>query len=362
MDGRPAGDGRLSLLPEPRANALLLGQGNAERLLLEAARSGRLPHAWLLAGPRGTGKATLAYRFARFMLAGQDGSAAHDLGVPDDDPVFRRVATGTHGDLLTLERAINPDTKKLAGQILVEQAREVGAFLHMSAAESGWRVVVVDSADDLHRSAANAVLKLVEEPPPRVLLLLVSHRPGRLLPTIRSRCRLLPLHALAEGDLRRLLVASHPEFDAPDRRQEAERLLAMADGSIGRALELVEGGGAALQQNVLDLLRKLPSVDRGRLHAFADQLSPAGAEETARLAAELLVGTVARSVTLAGQGAQVAASASGLALDLPEGAGLRRWAEAAHDLRALFDRGQALALDRKQVWLAAFDRLQAASR
>ena len=347
----------MSDLPEPRANPDLFGQAAAEERLLAAVRSGRLPHAWLITGPRGVGKATLAFRFGRFILAGSIETAGESLALSSGHPVFRRVAAGAHGDLLTLERTVNADTGKLRGEIVVDEARSIAEFLHLSSAESGWRVVVIDSADDLNRAAANSVLKIIEEPPPRVLLLLVCHRPGTILPTIRSRCRTLTLPPLGREDLGRVLALARPDLSADERNLT----VGLADGSAGRALELLDGGGAALQQSLLKLLAMLPLVDRPTLHAFADGISRPGTEDAARLASDLLLGFIARMVTQAvrspgprGDGEEA------LATSLLRAHGPGRWAEVREELRQLFERAGTLSLDRKQVWLTAFAALETA--
>ncbi|MBC7801304.1 MAG: AAA family ATPase, partial [Gemmatimonadaceae bacterium] len=167
---------------EPRANPLLLGHAAAEAAMDDAIRARRVHHAWLLTGLEGIGKATCAYRFARRLLAGT--GAAHD----PDSPLFRRVAAGTHADLLTIERAWDDKRKRKRSEIVVDSARGAAEFLRLTPAEGGWRIVVVDGAEHLNRNAANALLKILEEPPARAVLLLVCAAPGRLLPTIRSRC------------------------------------------------------------------------------------------------------------------------------------------------------------------------------
>jgi DNA polymerase-3 subunit delta' len=196
-------------VPTPRQNPELFGHAAAERRLLDAWASGRLPHAWLICGPRGIGKATLAYRFARFLLKAGDatGGSGRPASLASDpqDPVFRRVAAGGHADLLTVERGWDKKRERRRGEIIVDDVRDVGAFLRLTPAEGGWRVVVVDSADEMNPNAANAILKVLEEPPRRAALLLVSHAPGRLLPTIRSRCCRLVLKPLAEDAVARLV-------------------------------------------------------------------------------------------------------------------------------------------------------------
>ena len=226
--------------PEPRANPLLVGHAAHEAVLLDALRSGRMHHAWLIAGPAGIGKATLAFRFARRLLAGMPGPG-ETLALDPAHPVFRRVAAGSHADLLTVERAYDEKRKRTRTQIAVDDVREINGFMRLTPAEGGWRVVVVDGAEDMNQNAANALLKVLEEPPPRAVLLLVCAAPGRLLPTIRSRCRRLRLSPLGEADMDRLLAAlsaRHGDGGARPARG-ARRGLARAGAGAGR------GGGAA---------------------------------------------------------------------------------------------------------------------
>ena len=172
---------------EPRENPELLGHANAERELRAAWDSGRLPHGWLICGPRGIGKATLAFRFARFVLSGGGGVESETLAIDETNPIFRRVASGGHTDLMTLERAYDEKEQRRRGVIVVDDVRAAGRFLSLTAGEGDWRVVVVDAADEMNANASNALLKILEEPPARTLMLLVCHAPGRLPATIRSR-------------------------------------------------------------------------------------------------------------------------------------------------------------------------------
>ncbi|MEO8714508.1 MAG: DNA polymerase III subunit delta', partial [Acetobacteraceae bacterium] len=240
--------------PEARANPTLLGHDSAEAALLGAVRGTRMHHAWLITGPEGVGKATLAFRFARRLLAGI--GVADTLALDPSDPVFRRIAAGGHADLFTLQRGVGSDNKKLRSEIVVDDVRAVSAFLRLTPAEGGWRIVVVDRADELNRNAANALLKILEEPPARALLLLVCASPGRLPVTLRSRCRRLALRPLSDADMARLLALYLPDL-AEDER---ERLVALAEGSPGRALLLREAQGLALAGLVDDVLAGLPSV------------------------------------------------------------------------------------------------------
>ena len=258
----------------PRQTVALFGHADAERALLASYKSGRVPHAWLIGGPPGIGKATLAYRFARFVLAHPDPAApevqrATSLAVDPEDPAARRIAAQAEGGLLVLERVVNEQTGKLYTVIRVEDVRRTVSFFGSTAGESGWRIAIVDSIDELQREGANALLKVLEEPPPRALLLLVSHSPGRELPTIRSRCRRLLLRRLSEGDVAKAVAAASGRDAADAEVQDAARA---ADGSIARALALLDGAAQALRRRVLDLIAQLPEPDPRVLHALGDAL------------------------------------------------------------------------------------------
>jgi DNA polymerase III subunit delta' len=222
---------------DPAMVPALFGLGAAESSFLAAYNSGKLPHAWLLAGPRGIGKASFAWKVAHFLLAAD--RAADDglfgrrepasLDVPEDDPSIPLLVARSHSGLLVIERTLNR-SGKLSSEILVDQARTIAEFFTLKSDLDGWRVVIIDSADDLNRNAANALLKIVEEPPRKALLLLVSHRPRQLLPTIRSRCRMLRFAPLSPADVGAVLAAQGvPESERP-------ALVALADGSPGTAM------------------------------------------------------------------------------------------------------------------------------
>ncbi|MCE2510532.1 MAG: DNA polymerase III subunit delta' [Alphaproteobacteria bacterium] len=348
-----------STTPLPRTNPELLGHEKAERLLLEAWHSGRLPHAWLVTGPKGVGKATLAHRFARFVLAG--GSGKDSLYVPPDHGVFQRAAAGSLADLLTIESATEATSGRKRPDIPVEESRRIGPFLTMTAAEGGWRVVVVDAADDLNRTAGNAILKLLEEPPAKALLLLVSHNPGRVLPTIRSRCRHLALRPLDDACMEQLLRAYRGELDGEVRTA----LIRLAEGSIGQALDLAEEGGIELYRDLIRILESLPDLDVPELHAFANRLSGPKAGASWRVTTDLLSRWVAGMVKGGALGRdmpEIIGGENALGRRLQAGANLAEWVEVWEKITRLSAVAERSNLDRRQVLVNVFHTLEGAAR
>src|SRR6201989_1430801 len=234
----PNDSDRIEGFAHPRETMSLLGQDVALARAARALRAGRPPSAWLITGAPGTGKATLAYRIARYLLAhGETGDGPEDLSVPPDDPAARQVAAASHPGLLVLKRAVNPRTGKLMTVLSVDEIRRLADFFGMTSGAGGWRGAIVDTADDMKHNAANALLKMLEEPPVNAMLLLLSNTPGRLLPTIRSRCQRLELRPLDEATLERALTDFLPGSDAAERAQLAR----LSGGSIGAALALASG-------------------------------------------------------------------------------------------------------------------------
>ena len=260
--------------PPPRETTALFGHADAERTLLAAYRGGRMPHAWLIGGPPGVGKATLAYRVARFVLAhpdaaAQDVQAAQTLALDSTHPVARRIVAQAHPDILTLERTAGP-TGTIRSVITVDDVRRTVGFFGSTPGAGGWRICIVDSADDLQSpQGANALLKVLEEPPSRALFLLVSHAPGRLLATIRSRCRRLTLRPLEAADVAQA-AAQALERDPSDG--EVLKAAAAAQGSVARAATLLGGAALAVRERMIELLGGLPQVDPQALHALGDTL------------------------------------------------------------------------------------------
>ena len=356
--------------PAPRLNAEIVGQGAAEAALLDAHRSGRLPHAWLFTGPKGVGKATLAYRFARFLLAdgagggaaslfGDEPAPASSLRIEPNHPVFHRIASGGHADFRALERTANAKTGKMRSEIVIDDAREIIEFMHLTPAESSRRVVIVDSADDMNRNAANALLKVLEEPPPRAVLILISHSPARLLPTIRSRCRKLALTPLSDDEVREGIAKYHPGL----RPEEADAVSRLGDGSLGRALEIAERGGLGLYQDLVSLLATLPRLDFGALQEFAG--TAAEDDESFDLSTSLLRGWHARFLKGAATGLFPPGLLDGetaLMRRLAGAASLDRWFEVWDKNDRLFRRADSANLDHRQVLLNAFLAFESAAR
>ena len=343
----PNAEAEENAILRPRLTQELFGHAETEQTLLDAYRGGRIPHAWLIGGESGIGKATLAYRMARFVLAYPDPAMpavqkAKSLAVPPDNPVARRIVGQAHSDLLVLRRIINEKTGKLFTVTRVEDVRRSVPFFGSTAGEGGWRVAIVDPLEDLNRAGKNALLKVLEEPPPRALLLLVSHAPGRVLPTIRSRCRTLILRPLAAADVARAMTAAAGEgASADDIRAAADA----ADGSAGRALMLLEGDALELRQQVNGLLDRLPALDPRALHALGEEIAGTQAE------------------TLAAFMDAVNAWLSGLLRSGPqERARLARVAEVWASVNRAMREAEAYNLDRKPLVFSVFGQLAEAAQ
>jgi len=259
--------------PHPRETFELFGHREAETALLNAYKSGRIPHAWLIGGAQGIGKATLAYRMARFVLTHRNPLAAEvqratTLFVDPNDASARHIAAGSHGGLLTLERTLN-ERGVMRTVITVDETRETISFFGSTSAVEGWRVCIVDTLDELNPNAANALLKILEEPPQQSLFFLVSHAPARVLATIQSRCRKLSLRPLAAADV--IAAAAKATGVASDDPALIEAANA-SEGSVAQAITLLGGDALKLQQRTAALLATLPLVDPRELHALGDAL------------------------------------------------------------------------------------------
>jgi DNA polymerase-3 subunit delta' len=340
------GGGREIAVPHARETAVLFGHADAERALLDAYRSARVPHAWLIGAPPGIGKATLAYRFARFVLAHPDAAAAavqgaSSLAVAPAHPVARQVASAAHPDLLALERTLN-EKGNLRQDIAVDDVRRSVSFFGSTAGAGGWRVAVVDAVDDLNAAGANALLKVLEEPPRRALLLLVSHAPGRVIATIRSRCRRLALRPLSPQDVARAAAAA---TGGEVGEAEIGAAAAAADGSVARALALLGGEALALRNQVIALLDRLPDIDPRELHALGEALGGSDPEPLATFVDTVNAWLSAR-----------------LSAGAPETGRLARLADAWEKVNRAAREAEVFNLDRKPLVFAMFGDLAEAAR
>ncbi len=262
--------------PHPRESYNFFGHAGTEREFILSYLSGHLPQAFIVGGPPGVGKATLAWRLARFLLANTDpaaaGEARTDLFVAHDHPVSRQIAALAHPDLVLLRREWNEKDKRFFTEIRIEDVRRAIHMFQQAAGRGGYRICILDCAEDLNAHSANALLKLVEEPPPRSLFLIVAHRPGRMLATLRSRCQKILLKPLAAADIGHIVAALGPPWAAAGEAK-LEAAIARAHGSIHNALRLLDDRGVELATNLGRILDDLPRIDWSKVHALADRVT-----------------------------------------------------------------------------------------
>jgi DNA polymerase-3 subunit delta' len=360
---------RLEGFPHPRETMQLYGHEEAERRFADLFGGGRMHHAWLITGPEGIGKATLAYRMARFLLARPEErdmfGASLDIG--SETSAGRQVRALSHPGLLVVRRPYDPQKKRIRTEITVDEVRRLKTFLALTSDENAWRVVIVDPADDLNANAANALLKSLEEPPRRTVFLLVAQSPGSLLPTIRSRCRTLGLQPL-RGDMLRKAVSQAIAASGEDvgagaalEPGEWEQLETLSGGSVRRVLALKAAGGLALHTRLNAVLSALPRVDWTAIHALSDELASPAAEQRFELFYELLFAELARLLRV-GAGGMAPPDEQKLAQKLVPEPNLASWAELWETLLAEKAQTLALNLDRKSLILETFVRLERAAR
>lgn len=340
--------------PHPRDTPQLFGQDTAQQDFLEAYATGRLHHAWMLTGPRGIGKATFAWSIARFLLATppmeDDGlfgapEPPKTLAIDPEHPVARRIAASAEPGLKAITRTENEKTGRLRDVISVEDIRGLAGFFQLSAADGGRRVVIVDAADDMNPQAANALLKMLEEPPERATLLLISHQPSGLLPTIRSRCRVLRLATLGSQDMAHALAQAGTETVA-----DTAALAELSGGSVGAAVRLSVLGGLQTYAELVRLIGSLPQFDRSRALKLAEAAAARGGEEKRDLLFLLLDLLMARLARTGATGApphiEAAPNEAETLLRLaPTAASGRAWAEIAQETAARARHGLAVNLD-----------------
>ncbi len=325
----------------PREMFDLQGAEAPEQAWLEALDRGRMHHAWLLVGPEGIGKATFAYRAARRLLGARPDASRGLLGADPEHPVSRQVMARSHPDLLVLERDV--EDGKARKSIPVDEARRLPEFFSKAPASSPWRVAIIDAADDLNPNSANAVLKTLEEPPPRGVLFLVCHAPGRLLPTLRSRCRRLIFRPWEDAAVEAFLTERTALGPS-----EARHLAAMAKGAPGRALTLAASGALEMDQSVHEILRRLPQADESALLALAQSLR--GGEGAARF--EMLCQRLSEQIKT-----MVEETTGQPGAGRPE-----PWLDAWDTLASLPAEAEAVNLDRQDAFWSVMAALRQAAR
>ena len=351
--------------PHPRETLKLFGQDQAEQDFLTAFNSNRLHHGWLLTGPQGIGKATLAWRIARFLLAtpaAEEGlfgapPPATSLLIDPEHPVSHRIQALAEPGLAAISRSYN-DKGKLRDQIVVDDIRKLNRFFGLSSTDGGRRVVIVDAADDMNTSAANALLKMLEEPPARTTLLLISHQPSRLLPTIRSRCRTLRLGPLDAEDMQSALVQA-----GADLPENTSHLAALAAGSVGAALRLLNLNGLKIYAELVQILDTLPRLDRQRAMALAEAAAQRGAAEKFELLLTLIEIALSRLARTGATGLPpLPEAATGEAAMLTRLAATplrgRAWADLSAEATARARHGQAVNLDPASLVLDTVFKMQ----
>lgn len=340
--------------PHPRLATQILGQAAAEQGFLEAFNAQRLHHAWLLTGPPGIGKATLAWRIARFLLEQPAESSgglfdapppdANSLDVDHETQRTRRITALSEPALFLLRRPWDPKKKSLSAQITVEATRGLKKFFAFRPADGGRRVVIVDCADELNINAANALLKMLEEPPEHTTFLLISHMPSRLLPTIRSRCRRLSCAVLSNPDVATILHSIDPEIDDKDTQALAEQ----SEGSVGAALRLHIHDGLSLRRDVSKVMATMPGMDRGLAFGLATSMAARGKENQRALLLSLVEEMLADLALAGSLSKQSARGKTDPALSQrlsPSPIAGRRWALAQSEVTARVRQGLAVNLD-----------------
>ncbi|MCV9997002.1 DNA polymerase III subunit delta' [Pararhizobium sp. YC-54] len=334
-------DGAIS----PAENMRLFGHADAEHFLAQSYRSGKGHHAILIEGPAGIGKATLAFRFANHVLTHPDPALAPDM-LADPDPgsiVSRQIASGASHNLLHLTRPVDEKTGKVKSAITVDEVRRAGKFFSQTSGTGNWRIVIVDPADDLNRNAANAILKILEEPPKRSLFLVLTHAPGKLLPTIRSRCLPLQLKPLAPEALRDAMNNLGLDLSGPD----GQKVLASAQGSVSEALKLINYGGLDIMTAFETILSGQEPGIRRDMHKLADVLAGKDSETIFDFFSALVTSHIMTQAREAARRGDIGTA--------------DRYARLSAGITERLSVAQAYNLDRKQTILAILDDVKAAA-
>jgi DNA polymerase-3 subunit delta' len=359
--------------PAPRAHADILGHTEIEERILHMLESGRFPHGLIFSGPQGVGKATMAYRLARYLIARTEKEAEEEaagpslfglpdpaqspspmvpekLYIPPDHPVFAHIASGGHPDFLSVERRFDEKTGRLKSGVEVDEVRKIAPFMRRTpSVQNGWRIVIIDDADTMNRSSQNALLKILEEPPKKALLILVVHRLGALLPTILSRCSVVPFHPLGEEEIRPLLDKKNLSPSL------ARRIARMAEGSPGRAIDYAKGAHAALSEQIFAMLATWPRFDWTEIQLFADGIGSKSQDEFQKVFQETMLWTANALVRIkaTGQGEEVFTDLPGLHA-MHRDASLADLLKISDNLKAHFETALSGNLDKRYLIMGAF--------
>lgn len=355
-------------LPQPRFAVDMTGHKVIEQQLLDAINAGKIPHAMIFAGPQGIGKSTMAFRFIKAMLAAKVDSGPSLFGTPEpsvlttlsvnpEDQSARLVVSGGHPDLLVVERKADEAKGGRLKDVDVEQIREIPGFLHMTPFMGGWRMVIIDDADTMTRSSQNALLKVLEEPPKNSILILIAHRPGMLISTIKSRCRTIDFSPLAQDEFDSLIKRAMPAVS----RNDMDALYNIAGGSIGESLQLMQDGALKSLHQVTALIQTWPEISWKDIHLMAEVLGGKGNDDTALNGFQNMLMWICETMTRT--------RANGLAqLPVPLNSGpypallnhysLEGWSKLCDSLKTHFATVKYGSLDRRQAIFGAFSILK----
>lgn len=358
--GAPEADALEGFL-HPRKQRLLFGHAAEAASLAQTVRDRRLHHGLIITGPKGVGKATLAWRLARALLALRPKDISDDLSFPANDRTSHLIDALAHPDVLLLRRPWDEKAKRHKTEIPVDVVRRLSGFFGRHAAQGGWRIAIIDAADEMNRAAENALLKTLEEPPPQSLLILIANAPGALLPTTRSRCRKLSLKPLSADAMSRAMAALNPTSGQAGRAT----LMALAEGAPGRALALGQGDALAVYADVVRLLASASRPDLGLVTAIADRLAKPAAAASYALFLDLAL-QILRWMILAKAGKPDALMALGkdgqILLQASQMGTLERWTLLWDNMIASFQKADALNLDKRHTIADAFLEAQAIVR